>query len=121
MVEYYFTKERVTEESEGEETEVKPILEQLKAVVKDRYWVVIIAYYVVYSLGVCFKNSALVYYCNYVLGTYNDGITQMLVSVIGGVPMGIGIFAPALDAKGNSVAGFRILEALSKKLYLSIF
>ena len=40
-----------------------------------------------------FKNLALVYYCNYVLGTYNDGITQMLVSVIGGVPMGIGIFA----------------------------
>ena len=35
----------------------------------------------------------LVYYCNYVLGTYNDGITQMLVSVIGGIPMGIGIFA----------------------------
>ena len=39
------------------------------------------------------KNLGLVYYCNYVLGTYNDGITQMLVSVIGGVPMGIGIFA----------------------------
>lgn len=39
------------------------------------------------------KNMGLVYYCNYVLGTYNDGITQMLVSVIGGVPMGIGIFA----------------------------
>ncbi|MCR5664139.1 MAG: MFS transporter, partial [Oscillospiraceae bacterium] len=35
----------------------------------------------------------LVYYCNYVLGTYNDGVTQMLVSVIGGIPMGIGIFA----------------------------
>ena len=99
LVEYYFTKERVTEESEGEETEVKPILEQLKAVVKDRYWVVIIVYYVVYSLGVCFKNSALVYYCNYVLGTYNDGITQMLVSVIGGVPMGIGIFAVGPLAK----------------------
>ena len=39
------------------------------------------------------KNLGLVYYCNYVLGTYNDGITQMLVSVIGGIPMGIGIFA----------------------------
>ena len=35
--------------------------------------------------------------------------------------MAIGIYSPALDAKGNSVAGFRILEALSKKLYLSIF
>lgn len=27
------------------------------------------------------------------LGTYNDGITQTLISVIGGIPMGIGIFA----------------------------
>ena len=32
-----------------------------------------------------------------------------------------GIYSPALDGKGNSVAGLRILEALSKKLYLSIF
>ena len=35
--------------------------------------------------------------------------------------MAIGIYSPALDSKGNSVAGLRILEALSKKLYLSIF
>ena len=95
----YFTKERVTEESEGEEVEIKPIREQLKAVLKDQYWVVIIAYYVVYTLGLCFKNASLVYYCNYVLGTYNDGITQMLVSVIGGIPMGIGIFAVGPLAK----------------------
>lgn len=35
--------------------------------------------------------------------------------------MGIGIFSPALDEKGNSIAGIRALEALSRKLYLSIF
>ena len=35
--------------------------------------------------------------------------------------MGIGIFAPALDSKGNSVAGIQLLERLSKRLYLSIF
>lgn len=50
-------------------------------------------YNVIYLLGSGFKNTTLVYYCNYVLGSYNDGITQMLVSVIGGIPMGIGIFA----------------------------
>ena len=36
---------------------------------------------------------SLVYFCNYVLGTYNDGFTQTMLSVIGGIPMGIGIFA----------------------------
>ena len=35
--------------------------------------------------------------------------------------MGIGIFSPALDEKGNSIAGIRALEILSKRLYLSIF
>lgn len=35
--------------------------------------------------------------------------------------MGIGIFSPALDAKGNSVAGIKTLESLSEKLFLSIF
>lgn len=35
--------------------------------------------------------------------------------------MGIGIFSPSLDKKGNSVAGFKALEALNEKLYLSIF
>lgn len=93
LLEYLFTKERVTEEDSGENTGRKPIREQLKAVLHDRYWVIIILYYVVYTLGCCFKNVTLVYYCNYVLGTYNDGITQTMVSVIGGIPMGIGIFA----------------------------
>lgn len=35
--------------------------------------------------------------------------------------MGIGIFSPALDAKGNSVAGIGMLEKLSHQLNLSIF
>lgn len=35
--------------------------------------------------------------------------------------MGIGLYGPALDKKGNSIAGIKILEDLSKKLELSIF
>ena len=46
-----------------------------------------------YILGTSVKNLSLVYFCNYVLGSYNDGITQTLISIIGGIPMGIGIFA----------------------------
>ena len=35
--------------------------------------------------------------------------------------MGIGIYSPALDNKGNSVAGIKALEKLSHELGLSIF
>lgn len=35
--------------------------------------------------------------------------------------MGIGIYSPALDEKGNSVAGIHLLEKLSQELHLSIF
>lgn len=35
--------------------------------------------------------------------------------------MGIGIFSPGLDEKGNSLAGIKALEELSHRMYLSIF
>ena len=35
--------------------------------------------------------------------------------------LGIGIYSPSLDKKGNSVAGIKVLELLSKQLELSIF
>lgn len=93
LVEYYFTKERVTLETQAEEAVPVPLKQQLKAIFTDRYMLLIYAYFLVYILGTSIKNLSLVYYCNYVLGTYNDGMTQTLISVIGGVPMGIGIFA----------------------------
>ena len=35
--------------------------------------------------------------------------------------MGVGLFGPALDEKGNSLAGIRALELLSARLNLSVF
>ena len=93
LLEYYFTKERVTEESQEKDEQKIPFATQLKIVFTDKYFLIVIAYFLIYTFGSTLKNLGLVYYCNWVLGTYNDGITQMLVSVIGGVPMGIGIFA----------------------------
>lgn len=94
LLEYFCTKERVTEEAAqaGEETKL-PFLKQMKILFTDKYMILMYAYFFIYTVGTTLKNIGLVYYCNYVLGTYNDGITQMLVSVIGGIPMGIGIFA----------------------------
>lgn len=92
LLEYYFTKERVTEEQANSLEKRIPFKAQLKIVFSDKYMWIIFLYFLVYTFGTVLKNLGLVYYCNYVLGTYNDGITQTLVSVLGGIPMGIGIF-----------------------------
>ncbi len=94
LLEYYFTKERITEEVAGAgEKKKQSFREQMKLLFTDKYMLIIYGYFLVTTIGTTIKNLGLVYYCNYVLGTYNDGVTQMLVSVIGGIPMGIGIFA----------------------------
>ena len=94
LLEYFFTKERVTEENaEAGEESTLSLGKQMKIIFTDKYMLLLYAYFLISTVGTVLKNLSLVYYCNYVLGTYNDGVTQMLVSVIGGVPMGIGIFA----------------------------
>ena len=93
FLEYYYTKERVTLELAHEEENKVPFRLQLKAVFTDKYMLILLGYFLLNTITTQLKNLALPYYCNYVLGTYSDGVTQMLVSVLGGIPMGIGIFA----------------------------
>ena len=94
LLEYYFTKERVTLEERDTVLEgAVPFKRQLKSIFTYKYMLLIYAYFLIYTAGTSIKNISLVYFCNYVLGTYNDGITQTVLSVIGGIPMGIGIFA----------------------------
>ena len=116
LLEYYFTKERVTEELNRAKEIKVPYVMQFKAVLTDKYMIILLIYSIIYTAGATLKNTSLVYYCNYVLGTYSDGTTQMLINVIGGIPMGIGIFAvwplaKKFGKKNVSVAGF-VLYAL---------
>lgn len=111
LLEYYFTKERVTEETHEENKEPVSFKTQLKAIFTDKYMIIIYVYFLIYTFGTSIKNMSLVYFCNYVLGTYNDGKTQTLISVIGGIPMGIGIFAvwpiaKKIGKRNATLAGF---------------
>lgn len=121
LMEYYFTKERVTMEDINKKEEEKiPYKNLLKAIFTDKYMVLILLYFLIYTVGTQFKNLGLVYFCNYVLGTYNDGKTQTMISVIGGIPMGIGIFAvwPLAKKFGKrnlTMAGF-ILYAIGSAI-----
>lgn len=60
-------------------------------------------------------------------GTYSVRIGVPTKSGVGGGLVaaapnyGIGIFSPALDQAGNSIAGLDLLERLSQQLHLDIF
>ena len=49
-----------------------------------------------------------------------SGVGGGIMAVVPG-KMGIGVFSPALDSKGNSVAGLAVMKMLSSELDLSIF
>ena len=93
ILEYFFTKERITEESRnlgGGEDGIS-VSRQLRACLTDRYWVIIILTQIIIQIVTDIQTTSLIYYCNWVLGTYNDGTTQTIVSAVGNAPLGFGI------------------------------
>lgn len=92
LLEYYFTKERVTlEADEKVKKEDHTLKERLKACFSDKYWLVIMGIVVLYNLYNNFQVTSTLYYCNWVLGTYNDGVTMTIVNAVGQAPLGFGI------------------------------
>lgn len=92
LLEYYYTRERVTEE-DGESRKKFPYRKQIKACMREPYMVLILAIYILTQAATQVRNTSLLYYCNYILESYNDGITPAILQVLGGLPMGIGMFA----------------------------
>lgn len=98
LVEYYFTKERVTEESVNESGENReetvPFMQQLQACFSDKYWLMIMAFWIIYQITNFLSTNSMLYYCNWVLGSSVESGTgmQILVNAIGQAPLGFGIF-----------------------------
>lgn len=104
VVEYLFTKERVTASARGRsfaEPTAKhaSLLDRLKLCIKSRQWVVLMIYMFTMNLFNALSNSAIFYYCNWVLGSYNDGITQLLFYAVGNAPLGFGAFLSPMLCK----------------------
>lgn len=96
VVQYFFTKERVTEEvqeqTEEQKTEQISLMKQLKSCCSSKYWVmailiVIIQFVCSTSIGV----NSMLYYANWVVGTYNDGYTLSILNIIGQAMLGPGV------------------------------
>lgn len=92
LLEYYFTRERVTEEAGPitvDKKEEPATGEQVRAVLSDRYWWLLILVYLVFQFCGVIKNQSMVYYCNFILG--GDGIMAVL-SAMAAIPMIAGTF-----------------------------
>ncbi|HWT76390.1 MAG TPA: MFS transporter [Mobilitalea sp.] len=110
ILEYYFTRERVTEESTGLETEAARVssFTQLRAAVSDKYWWIIMIFYALYQAGVMFKGGFIFnIYCNEffaetnLLGvSMNAEMVQSVLALISGIPLAAGmLFIWPLAAK----------------------
>ena len=94
LIEYYFTKERITEEAAATESGVTvPFGKQVSACFRDRYWVMVVLFTLILHLCNGLTTNSMLYYCNWVLGnSVESGATkQILVNIIGQAPMGYGI------------------------------
>ena len=94
LLEYFYTRERVTEQNrmqeKGESGKVS-LREQFKCCMKSRRWVILMLYLILIQTVNAMFSAGTFYYCNWVLGSYNDGYTQALFYALGQAPLGIGI------------------------------
>lgn len=98
LLQYRFTRERVTEEALNGQTEAgttsAPSLnKQLKAVTAEKWWWIIILFYICFQWSGAMKNGSMSYFCQWVVdsstfgGDY--GMAQTVLAVLGAIPMAV--------------------------------
>lgn len=103
LLEYYFTRERVTEESFNTTVaqplkKATPMSVQAKVCLKDKYWIIMIVFFLMYQLGGMLKNTSQLFFCQAMFPdaegaftTANGGILQGTLSTIGAIPTALGM------------------------------
>ena len=98
LIEYYFTKERVTEDAMAAETEDSAntisFKDQIRACFSDKYWRIIMGFTLIYNIFNILQTNIMPYYANWVLADNVAAGTnlQVLINAIGQAPLGFGIF-----------------------------
>ena len=102
LIEYYFTRERVTEETLSSKVslvkKVGPTFkEQAKICFKDKFWWLIIVFFFLYQLGGMMKNVSQLYYCaanfadNGAYGLDVGGTFSGTIGIVGAIPTALGM------------------------------
>ena len=96
-LQFKFTRERVTEELLGEgngaaRVKTASMGEQLKAVTSEKWWWLIILFYLAFQCSGAMKNGSMSYFCQWVIGaagTIDWGMAQTILAVLGAIPMAV--------------------------------
>lgn len=127
LIEYFFTRERVTEESFAnaiiEKKKAEPLSRQVKVCFKDKFWWIIIIFFFLYQLGGMLKNVSQLYFCSAMFpdesGAYSTAIGGSFsgtLAIIGAIPTALGmVLAWPLSnkiGKGKAILFGAILSAI---------
>lgn len=108
VLQYYFTRERVTEEGLHTTVAVKEkvsIKKQLKGVASDRFWWIVIIFFFLFQFGGMFKNLSITYFCTdqfsgTAIGGEDGSGAMAIINILGAVPMAVAMaFIWPLSAK----------------------
>ena len=101
LFEYYFTRERITEESfaiqvnedvkTAKEEKKTSVLEQVKICVHDKYWWLIILFFFFYQFGGQLKNSDASWYAQAFSNNGSDISLAGYISIAGSIPTALGM------------------------------
>lgn len=100
LLQYKFTRERVTEEllreNTGENKQADASIgAQLRAVTSEKWWWIVMVFYLIFQWAGAMKNGSMSYFCKWVMdnsffGSADAwGASQSLLGILGAVPMAI--------------------------------
>lgn len=97
FLEYYFTRERITEENAklAIKEEKISLKKQFSACISDKYWWLIISYFFLFQFGGLVKNGSMGYYARWMFSSVVDeasaGVAMGSLGLIAGLPTAIGM------------------------------
>ena len=118
LVQYYFTRERVTEETmaqeaikqQGGEQKAAPALsmgKQAKALFSDKFFIVVIIFYFLYQMAGGIKNGSMLSFTQALGDAWNfdPNFAMSILGVVGAVPMAVAILfvAPLCNKFGKQI------------------
>ena len=119
LLEYFYTRERITEDVEVEherlDKEKIPLKEQMRALFSNKYFVILIIIATVSGIVDNYKGGNVQYfYIKFMLGGAENPLMYTIYQVVTGVPLGIGAFviyplAKKVGIKNLTVGGYALV------------